>query len=322
MMAPVEAVEEQTQTRSVRDHHGVLWVMLVLLAVVVTWLFGHLPWVVSGFSWPTTEAAPVGSSSAGLAGVRLTIPLVAAFLPSLVAFVLIGSSVAAVLPLAFPRLPRAAATAGAALVSLVTTLVVTLVARASIEDHAPDAFAGDERVLDGLLAVVLVGAVAAIAVGALSAYQPGFLPIPAAVVSGQLTQWLHDFLVDHPDADLGHTLQQLSHWLTFVLLAGAFWVSVRRSAWWMVLWPVAVLVVWTAVPFRVMCVQLAGQLRPSSGLPGALDEIIDAGVDVFRASFTEAPQTVWPWIAALVVGVLAVVARSARHKGSQAPPVA
>ena len=40
----------------------------------------------SGFSWTTAESAPVGSSSEGLAGVRVTIPLVAAFLPSLVAF--------------------------------------------------------------------------------------------------------------------------------------------------------------------------------------------------------------------------------------------
>jgi hypothetical protein len=62
--------------------------------------------------------------------------------------------------------------------------------------------------------------------------------------------------------------------------------------------------VWVATPFRIMTIQLAGQLRPSSGLPDALPDILRGGFDVFRASFWQAPQARWPWVTALVLALL------------------
>jgi hypothetical protein len=88
-----------------------------------------------------------------------------------------------------------------------------------------------------------------------------------------------------------------------VALAVAFVLSVRRSAGWMLLWPVAVAIYWTSTPFRVMTTWLAPQLRPSSGLPDTLPDLLRGGLEAFRASFWEAPQAYWPWLLAAVVAV-------------------
>jgi len=52
-----------------------------------------------------------------------------------------------------------------------------------------------------------------------------------------------------------------------------------------------------------MTTWLAPQLRPSSGLPDALPDLLRGGLDVFRASFWEAHQARWPWLLALVVAL-------------------
>ena len=297
---------DMDDSASATGHRFLLATGLAVLTAVTCWLFGHLPWVVSGFSWSTTRTAPVGSSSEGLAGVRLTIPLVAAFLPSLVAFTTIGAVSATLLPLvlttrAGDRLP-ALAVATASL--LVTTVVVTVSARSTIRAHASDAFAGDTRVLQGLVLVVAGATLAGGVLGALSSVQIGFLPMAAALAAGQLPTWVAGFLVGH-DHGAGATraAEHLSDALALVTLAAAFVLSVRRSAAWMLLWPLAIAIYWTSTPFRVMTTWLAPQLRPSSGLPDALPDLLRGGLDVFRASFWEAHQARWPWLLALVVAL-------------------
>lgn len=305
----------------------VLGLALAMVVASAAWLLGHLPWVLAGFSWSTTEAAPVGSSSEGLAGVRLTIPLVAAFLPSLIAFATIGAVAATLVPLVLTtrasghRVPAVVVS----LFALVLTMsVVTLMARSSIETHAADAFAGDPRVLRGLVLVVAGTTALGALLGALASLQIGFLPLAAAVVAGQLPVWVSGFLVDHDHGpEAVRTATQVSNWLVFATLAVAFVLSVRRSAAWTALWPVAIAILWVATPFRIMTVQLAGQLRPSSGLPDTLPDILQGGLDVFRASFWEAPQTRWPWLLALAAGLvwLAVerVVLATRRKSPETP---
>lgn len=280
---------------------------LAVLTAVTAWLFGSLPWVVSGFSWSSNESASVGSSAEGLAGVRLTIPLVSGFLSSLIAFTVIGAVAASLLPLVLTtrtgqRRPAVALVLAAL---AVTTIAVTLLARSTIEDHAAGAFAGDSRVLLGLVLVVLSTTAAAALLGTLASLQIGFLPLAAGLTAGQIPVWVEGFLVDRStDVDAVATAEQVSHWLVLVVLLVAFVLSVRRSAAWMLLWPVAIAMVWVAVPFRVMTTQLSDQLRPSAGLPDTLPDILQAGVDVFRASFWEAHQARWPWVAAVLLALV------------------
>jgi hypothetical protein len=299
-----------------------LFVALAVLCGVGAWQFGNVPWVVSGFSWPTTEAAPIGSSSEGLSGVRLTIPLVAAFLPSLIAFAAIGSVAAALLPLVLTtrdsrRLPAIAVV----LVALVvTSVVVTLLARRTIEAHASGAFAGDPRVLRGLVLVVLGTTAVGALLGSLASVQVGFLPLAVAFAAGQVPVWLDGFLVDRgAGVDTARTVEHVGNGLVLVLLMVAFLLSVRRTVAWALLWPVAIALVWVATPFRIMTIQLAGQLRPSSGLPDTLPDILQGGVDVFRASFWEAPQARWPWVLAVVLALawMAVERRSVTARPAQ-----
>jgi hypothetical protein len=297
----------------------VLGAGFAVLVAVISWLFGHLPWVLSGFSWPTTAAVPVGSSSEGLSGVRLTIPLVAAFLPSLIAFTTIGAVAASLLPLVLTT--KAGRRRPAVLVALassaLTTVVVTLLARRTIREHASDAFAGDSRVLLGLVVVVLATAVAGALAGTLASLQVGFLPVAAALAAGQLSVWVESFLIGRgPSIDTTRTVGQVAHVLVFVVLTVAFVLSVRRTAAWVALWPVAIALVWVAVPFHVMTINLAGQLRPSAGLPGSLPDILRGAVDVFRASFWQAPQARWPWEAAVLVALAwMAVERGIRRRG-------
>lgn len=305
-------MEEVTDDSAPRPGPGrtlALGLGLALMTAATGWLLGHLPWVLSGFSWPTTEAAPVGSSTEGLAGVRLAIPLVAQFLPSLIAFTTIGAVAATLLPLVLTtrasghRLP-AVVVSGVSL--LLTVAVVTLLARRSIEAHAADAFAGDPRVLRGLVLVVVAATLAGALLGTLASVQVGFLPLAVALVAGQLRSWLDAFLVghDHGPGAL-RTVDRVGDVLVLVLLTVAFVLSVRRSVGWALTWPVAIAIVWVATPFGVMTTYLAGQLRPSSGLPDSLPDILAAGLDVFRASFWEAPQARWPWLLAVLLAVAA-----------------
>jgi hypothetical protein len=147
--------------------------------------------------------------------------------------------------------------------------------------------------------------------------QVGFLPLAAALAAGQIPSWVDAFLVDRRAAlDHGGAAEQVGHALVFVVMLVAFALSVRASPRWMLLWPVAVAMLWVAVPFRIMTTQLAGQLRPSSGLPDTLPDILRGGLEVFRASFWAAPQPLWPWLLAalLAAGWLVAERRIGRSR--------
>ncbi|RNL62253.1 hypothetical protein EFK50_10730 [Nocardioides marmoriginsengisoli] len=281
---------------------------LILLAVLATWLFGHLPWVLDGFRVHDDARG----SATGLASVRLSIPLIAGQLTSLVAFTAIGSIGATLLPLAFPDLPRALAVVLSGLTLAVTTLILTLTARSSISTHAADAFAGDERVLDGLVAGVLLVTAAAGFLGCLASFQIGLLPLATAVVVGQLPVW---FGALGADADLTRLLSRLG---ALVLLAAAFVISVRRSAGWIVLWPVALAIVWIATPLRIATSGMQDRLRPGAGLnEDNLSDVFAHGRELFRVSFWEAPQAWWPGVVAAgiaVVWLLVVRRRTLPHR--------
>ena len=288
----------------------VLAIGLILLAVLATWLFGHLPWVLDGFR----VGDDARGSAEGLASVRLGIPLIAGQLTALVAFTTIGSVGATLLPLAFPDLPRALAVVLSALTLAITMLILTLTARAAISTHAADAFAGDERVLDGLVVGVFLVTASAGLLGCLASFQIGFLPLAVAVFVGQLPVWIGGL---GTDLDVNNLLYRGS---ALVLLTAAFVISVRRSPGWIVLWPVALAIVWIATPLRIATGGMQDRLRPGSGLNSEnLSDVFSYGRELFRASFWEAPQTWWPGVVAAGLAVVWLLVD--RRRATTAPVI-
>lgn len=292
----------------------VLALVLALLAVATGWLGGHLPWVLDGFTLRTASFLD-GSAAEGLDGVRILIPLVASELTRLVAFTTVGTVAAMLLPLAFPALFRGDAVAIVALTLAVTTLALTVAARSTIRSAAAGAFASDPRVLDGLLVGVFVVAAGAGIVGAMAAFQPGFLPLAAALVVGQLPLWLPDLL---GSSAVGSTI---TPWVSLLVLTAAFAASVRRTVGWVVLWPLALALVWIATPLQLATGRMSDRLRGGTGLTSAdLGDVFADAADLFAASFWSAPRTWWPGlVAAGLVLVWLVLVRLVRRRRLWAP---
>jgi hypothetical protein len=275
---------------------------LVLLAVLATWLFGHLPWVLDGFRNPEDRTG--ATSGDGLSAIRLVIPLIAGDLTALVAFTAVGSIGATLLPLAFPDLPRSLAVVLAGLTLAVTMLVLTLTARAAISTHAADGFAGDERVLDGLVVGVFLVTACAGLLGCLASFQIGLLPLAVAVLVGQLPVWIGELGTDTGLNDAAYRVAAL------VLLAAAFVISVRRTVRWVVLWPVALALVWIAAPLQIATRGMQDRLRPGAGLSSDdIPDVLANGRELFGATLWHAHQTWWPGVVAAAIAVVWVVGR-------------
>ncbi|MET3961415.1 hypothetical protein ABIE44_001349 [Marmoricola sp. OAE513] len=276
----------------------VLCLLLALLVVVVAWLFGHLPWVLDGFR---------EDDAGGVAEGRVVIPLFAGELSALVAYTAVGTIAATVLPAFFSGLPRGVAVTLTVLVVAVTTLVLTMTARSAVAGRALDGFDTDDRVLDGLVVGVFAVTAACVVLGALSSLQPGFTPVAAAVVVTQLPSWF---------AELGWQSAAVRDVTTAVLLAAALVISVRRSPWWAVLWPLALVIVWSGTPFTAGLLAVQTRLRAGQNVDEQLGDIVANGFDVFGAAYWDASRTWWPWVVAFAAGAVWLVVR---HRSRRRP---
>lgn len=277
---------------------------LAVLAALVTWLWGYLPWVLDGF-----RLDPGAASRSGFVGSqgldRLPIPMLAVELVPLVAFTLVGAVTATLLPLVAPTIPKPAAVGVTSLVVVVTVLVLASIARSSLSGAAAGAYASDPRVLDGLFAAVIGIAVLGALLGAAACLQRGFAPIAVAVLLAGLASWL-------PAA--GVTRAWVLDVATVVLLGGAFVLSVRRSTGWVALWPVALLIVWVTTPATIALQVVEDMLGPGKSNDDHLDEVFSAARQVFGNAFRDVPRTWWPEAVALVIGLLWLAVRSRRAR--------
>src|SRR5690242_6688884 len=94
--APSDTNEFSRVTAPPAWRDPLLCLVLALLVVVTTWLFGHLPWVLDGFR---------EDGGYTVVGGRVVIPLFAGELSALVAFTVVGTIAATVLPVFFSGLP-------------------------------------------------------------------------------------------------------------------------------------------------------------------------------------------------------------------------
>lgn len=267
---------------------------------VVFWVVGHLPWVLDGFH---VDPRPYGRGDT-LSQLSLPIPLIASQLTALIAFTTVGAIGAMVLPLLFPAIPRPLGVVVSALSLVATAVAVTSIARVALADEPDTGFASDPRVLDGLVVGVLGLVVLCVVVGGLASFQVGFLPIAAAVVVTQLGSWLA--LLELPRPDL------VAQWTTVALLGGAFLVSVRRRLGWIVVWPVALVIVWLGTPIGAATSVIGGRLRPGQNLDDSLGDVYDNGWEVFKIALWDEPRTWWPQVVAVAIGLVWLVVRQLR----------
>ncbi|WP_310961433.1 hypothetical protein [Nocardioides terrisoli] len=285
-----------------------IWIPLALaaLAVLAWWPLGFLPWFSAGLDWPTTIAAPVGSSSEGLAGLRMPLPLIAVYLPALVCCAVVGGTIAGLLPILVLQihLPRPAAILEVWLVVAVTVVVTLALSTELIRQHAPTSFAADTRVLVGLTAAVVAGTLLGLVVGSLSVHWHGLASLAAALVAGAAPTWVRAFLYDGSHAPAVRSwADALTGVLVALVLSSGLVVSVHRSRRWAGLWPVALLVLWCAGPAVAALTYLTAVLRPSSGLPDSLPGHLAAARQVFGQAFTQTHPQLWPMVVAFGLGL-------------------
>lgn len=171
--------------RGVRLYGAV--VLMVVLSAVVFWIVGFLPWVLAGFALPAAQAH---GPAAGLAGVRLAVPLVVTRLPELVASALVAGVLAGLVPIAFPRLSRLLGVVVTGSIVLGILSAVLVVSRRALEQHASAQFAADQRVVQGLVLAAVCAAALGLVVGLAATVRHGLVAVAAGLVAAALPAWL------------------------------------------------------------------------------------------------------------------------------------
>ena len=274
--------------RGVRLYGAV--VLMVLLSAVLFWIVGFLPWVLAGFALPAAQAH---GPAAGMAGVRLAVPLVVTRLPELVTSSLVAGVLAGLVPIAFPRLSRLLGVVVTGSIGLGTTSAVLVVSRRALEQHASAQFAADQRVVQGLVLAVVGAAVLGLAVGLAATVRHGLVAVAAGLVAAGLPVWLAAL----PWLEPGPVVQLLAG----VTLAVGLVVSVHRTRWSMLLWPVGLGLAWLGAPLAAASGYGATHLRPSSG--AGVGAMLRGAANAASARLGADGQPWWPWAMALALAV-------------------
>jgi len=264
--------------------------LMVVLAAVVFWVVGFLPWVLAGFALPGGDAT---GPAAGLAGVRLAVPLVVTRLPELAAESLAAGVLAGLVPIAFPRLSRLLGVVVTGSVVLATASAVLVVSRRALELHAPAEFASDTRVVQGLVLTVVTGALLGLAVGLAATVRHGLVAVAAGIVAAMLPVW---FVALVPSAGrLG------AEAVAGAALAAGLAVSVHRTRWSLLLWPLGVAAAWLGAPLAAATRYGATHLQPGGATE--VGPLLRGATRAAADALAPAAQPWWAWAAAVVVGL-------------------
>lgn len=272
--------------------------MMVVLSAVLFWVVGFLPWVLGGFSLPVTDAH---GPAAGLAGVRLAVPLVVTRLPELVASALVAGVLAGLVPIAFPRLSRLLGVVVTGSIVLGCTSAVLVVSRHALEQHASTQFAADGRVVQGLVLATVCASVLGLAVALAATVRHGLVAVAAGLVAAALPVWLAALPALVPGPVVGV--------VAGVALAVGLVVSVHRTWWSALLWPVGLGLAWLGAPLFAAAGYGATHLRPGS--EAGAGSLLRGAVDAAVAEAGPADQAWWPWAGAVLLALawLLVVGR-------------
>ncbi len=281
-------------------------VLMVVLSAVLFWILGFLPWVLGGFSLPPARAH---GPAEGLAGVRLAVPLVVTRLPELVASALVGGVLSGMVPIAFPRVSRLLGVVVTGSIVLAATSATLVASRRALELHASAQFAADHQVVEGLVLAAICAALPSLAVGLAATVRHGIVAVAAGLVAAALPLWLAALPVLGP----GPVVELVAA----AALALGLVVSVHRTRWSALLWPVAIGLAWLGAPLSTATAYVAGHLRPGSG--AGLGDLLHGAIDAAGRAAGPSGQSWWPWVLAVGVAMAWLVARRPRPTGAAAP---
>ena len=308
-----EASDRQARTRT--------WPIL-LLAAIAWWVVGSLPWIVDGLGAGSPRDW-VADSTTGEAshGFVTLLPFRSAKLPALLAMTVVGGAAAGLSTRWLRRdagrrfLGGLAATAGA----FVATSYTVAQSAGATRQLGSD-FDSDDRVLLGIVAVAVVGSLVGLVLGlCLATGRPVLGALAAVPLAAAVGDWLAELVVVVLGAQEALPLLRWTPVAVGTLVGLALARVGLRPARRIVTWLVAVggLVVLQAA--QTAFVNLVAQLRPRSGLPAGLRDLVDGARDVFLLALRPEHQILTGYAVAVAVGLVGTVALWGRGPSGVSP---
>lgn len=254
------------------------------LAALAYWVVGALPWIVRGLEPPVPESW-LRSSTGGAPWVAL--PLVPGLVDLLVVVAACGGIAAQLLAFA-GRKSEDDYRAGAALAA---TLGGVVGAAATIGQSMLALRDGLEQTSDASLLVAGVGAAAALATAAGLVVGLGIVVgsawvrvLAIAVAAGLLPTWAGGVASSVLGTGSGTalTVGQAAQWVAAGIVGLTLGIYGLRPARRVVTWLLVLVVVWTVPAALTAASYLRSLLRPTALQPGAVQDLLDAVLQVFR----------------------------------------
>jgi hypothetical protein len=289
---------------------------LIPLAAVAWWIVGFLPWVADGFG-----SSAFGQTS-GLTIQWLAIPMFTGDIGGLVLGAGTGGLLIGLVAL-LGRDGPARSAVGAATGGALGMIVILVVTRAQLGDgNSAQGFSTDGRVVNGLTLIVVGMTVVGTLVGLLGLRGSLGLGVALAGLAGAAGVWTVEVLRAVGPASPGsyRAITDIGHWTGAAVLALALVTLGARPTLRLIAWPVAVLLAWFVAPTVTASSYIQALLRPGYGLPDRVGDTISAAAQVWRSASSPGARSLAPWIAAIVVAAVIVVARdlSARRTSDSA----
>ena len=293
---------------SERDRWRVLpgWAVLVASAVAF-WVVGFLPWIVEGMHLEISSAWPRFDT---IEGPLVALPFGEYAFPALfVSGVVGGTAALAVSRFAVPEVTHARVIAGVgAMLALVISLAQTLLT------VRPAFVATDEsRLLVGALVVAVLGSgLFGILLGAGVARGSGWpWLLGGATVASLSGSWLVDLIVRGPlvEPQWIARVAQWHPWVSGIALGVVLAVFGFRPATRMVGWLVALAIAWVLPSVLTAATYVVYYFSQGPMSSSHLNEVADAGRDVFVQSLLPSNHVIWPLVLAVVIGIVGATSR-------------
>jgi hypothetical protein len=277
----------------------------IVVGALAWWVIGALPWVLQGLRLPLQNLW--GTDQAPDEMPLVALPFSQYFLSLLLAITVVGGAAAALTSLIRPDRPRArrAAVTGGALAAIVAITQTALVVHGGL-DHSSRA----GTYLVALIAVASLGSVVGLVVGwALVGVGRAAQAVAAAVLAVATTSWLTALLAPNPamTGDAQRTFLTVAPWVAAAVAGIGLALCPPRGIRAVLGWVVALVILWAGPPL-ITAMSYVGGSRSLLAM-SAPDELLDAGLAVFRAALLPENHLIGPFVLAVVVGLAGLLLR-------------